>query len=191
MNKIVWLVVCLAILGTGIYYLYTKKEAAERYNFSTWKEFVPKSKLFKVLLPSTPQYAKDFIAIPNSEKKRRYDMYASDKVDGTLFLISVITYPSEVDTSSSNDILRQNIDDLIHNKADNQLTKILNNVLDGLNNIDFSIENQAFHVEGKAIQDDKTVYMLTYITRKENFDPKEYQYFFDSFQLLNKGNKVN
>src|ERR1700722_18419536 len=61
-------------------------------NFSDWKEYVPSSKRFKVMLPFTPpQYARNAIEIPNSDKKRRYEMYTSETVNGSLFMINVIT----------------------------------------------------------------------------------------------------
>jgi len=188
MSKFAFVFVCLAILGIGIYYVYMHEKMAEgeKEDFLTWKEFVPRSGLFKTLLPSPPQYGKDYIAIPNSDKKRRYDMYAAEKIDGTLFLISVITYPPEVDISSSDDIIRQNIEDLMHNKVDNRLTKLVNLSLHEHKTFDFSIENRDFDIQGRSIQDDHVVYMLVYITQKESFDPKEYQYFIDSFQLLNR-----
>lgn len=186
MKKVALIIVVLAILGMGFYYfyIYRQMEEGEAQNFATWKEFIPRSGLFKVLLPNAPQYAKDFIPIPDSTQKRRYDMYASEKIDGTLFLISMITYPPEVDTSFDEDILHQNIKELIHNKPHNNLTKILNGTFGDYQTFDFTIESKEFHVEGKAIKVDKIVYMLTYITPKENFDPEEYQHFINSFHLL-------
>lgn len=152
--------------------------------FSSWKEFVPQSRLFLVKLPSDPQYAKDLVAIPNSDQKRRFDMYASEKIDGTLFLVSIITYPDEADTSFTSDILRQTVEELMRNKPDNKLTKIQDNVFQLHPTLDFSFDSQQFHVEGKVIMVNKRVFVLSYVTRKNEFDPAEYQYFIDSFKLL-------
>lgn len=186
MKKVAIIVVCLVLLGFALDYAYNYWESkkGEAAHFATWTQFIPRSGLFKVLLPRTPQYGKDYISIPNSDKKRRYDMYASEKVDGTIFLISVITYPPEVDISSSNEILHQNLDELMHNKPGNHLTKLSNTIFQQHPTIEFSFENRDLHVEGKAIQDGHIVYMLTYITLKENFDSDEYQHFIDSFYLL-------
>ncbi len=186
MKKIAIIVVCLAILGVTLYsaYDYWLVRKGEADSLATWKEFIPRSDLFKVLLPYSPQYGKDYISIPNSDKKRRYDMYVAEKIDGTLFLISVISYPSEVDTSASDKILRQNLEELMHNKPDNRLVKLSDTIFQQDQAIEFSFENRDLHVEGKGIQDGHIVYMLSYIARKENFDPNEYQYFVDSFHLL-------
>lgn len=192
MKKFILTLTILTILGLALslYYFYhsnpEESESREKRNLATWKVFTPRSQLFKVSFPHKPQYAKDFIAIPNSDEKRRYDMYASEKVDGSLFLINVITYPSEVNTDPAEEILRQNIDELMHNKPDNRLTHMEKSSFDNLHAFDFTIENSDFFVEGKAILDGHIVYMLTYTTRDDNFDPEEYQHFINSFHLLRK-----
>jgi hypothetical protein len=193
MKKFITIIICLAILGIAFYYAYDywQMRKGELDNFATWKEFIPRSGLFKVLLPHAPQYAKDYISIPNSDQKRRYDMYVSEKIDGTVFLISVITYPPEADTSAPKEILRQNLDELMHQKPDNQLTKLLNTMFQQHQTLEFSFENRDLHVEGKAIQHDHIVYMLTYITNKQNFDPEEYHHFVHSFQILDQRKKIN
>lgn len=187
MQKIILAIISLVVLGIGLYYFYTyqQSEKGELDLFSTWKKFTPKSHLFTAILPNSPQYAKDFIAIPNTDKKRRYDMYASEKVDGTLFLISMITYPREIDTSFAEKILRQNIDEVMQKKLDNRELSVSKEMFQGRKAIDFSAEGEQFDIEGKAILDDHTVYLLTYTTHKNNYDPKEYQYFVDSFHILN------
>ena len=201
MYKIWITIACLAILLLGMFYFmpYLKNaykalpgtesisaDTENSENFSTWKKFAPQSGLFKVMLPDTPQYAKDLVAIPGSDKKRRYDMYASEKINGTLFLISVITYPQDVDTSLTDDILRQTLDELMKSHPDNRLSNFKNNLFKTHQTLDFSLNNGEIQVEGKILMVDKTVYVLSYITRNDNFDPKEYHHFMDSFELLNK-----
>jgi hypothetical protein len=189
MSKVALLAALIIILGIGTYYFNRNKrtEIGEQDNFATWNEFIPRSNLFKVLLPHAPQYGKDFLAIPKSEKKRRFDMYISEKIDGSLFLISVITYPPDYAAPPSNEMMRQNIEELIQNKSDNKLTKISNRPFEGRNALDYTIESKDFHVAGRSIHDDHVVYMLTYITRNENFDQEEYEHFIQSFHLLNNG----
>jgi hypothetical protein len=203
MNKIWMTIAFLAILLFGMFYLVprltnayktlpgidsavTNSDKNDSENFSDWKEFTPKSGLFKVMLPHPPQTAKDLVAIPGSDKKRRYDMYASEKIDGTLFLISAITYPHDVDTSLTDDILQQTLDELMKSNPDNRISKLKNNNFKTYRTLDFSLNNREFHVEGKILMVGKTVFVLSYITRNKSFNPNEYQKFIDSFELLNK-----
>lgn len=192
MKKFSIILVCLVLLGIGAYYAYDTwlADAGKKEYFSTWKKFVPSSKLFEVYLPNPPQYGKDFIKIPDSDKNRRYDMYASEKLDGSLFLISVITYPPEYDTSQSLTILRQNIDELMHQKAGNHLNTLLNKMFQNHSSVDFDFENKEFKVEGRAVHDDHIVYMLSYITKKENYSEDEYDFFINSFKILKPSKEV-
>lgn len=202
MSKFGITIACIAILLVGAFYLipslrnsykilpgilYDKTTtSSDKEDFSTWQDFIPRSGLFKVLLPHTPQYAKDLVSIPDSDKKRRYDMYASEKIDGTLFLISVITYPSEVDTKNSHEILNQTVNELMQSNVDNRLISRKEIQFEKYPAVDFSMNNRDFHVQGRAILVDKIVYVVSYITRKNDFDPVEYQHFIDSFELLKR-----
>jgi hypothetical protein len=194
MHKTGIVVVCLAILAAGLLYVKqgTKNDSSipahvsgsDPINFSTWQMFRPRSGLFEVLLPHSPQYAKDFVPIPGSELMRRYDMYASEKIDGTLFLISVITYPKEGENTEFSDILKQTVDELMRTKPDNKLSKQKESVFNGLRSMDFTMVNREFNVEGKVFMTDHIVYVLSYVTRKGEFNNVEYQHFIDSFKLL-------
>lgn len=180
------------ILLFGAYYAYNIRstQGGGAADFSTWKKFIPSSNLFEINLPNPPQYGKDYVQIPGTDKKRRYDMYASEKLDGTLFLITVITYPPNYDTHDSFKILQENIDDLMHQKVDNRLNNLLQSQFQNHDTLDFSFENKDFIVDGRSIHDDPIVYMLSYITKKNNFDHEEFQHFIDSFKILKPGSEA-
>ena len=193
MNKTAIILISLAILAAGL--IYVRKEAKEdssaqaqifdkaAENFNSWQSFKPRSGLFKVMLPHPPQYAKDLVPIPGSDQMRRYDMYASEKIDGTLFLISVITYPTEAEASESAEILKQIVEELMRSKPDNHLSNKKESRFKSYPALDFTIANQGFRVEGKVFMVGKAVYVLSYITRKDGFNKAEFQHFIDSFEL--------
>lgn len=152
--------------------------------FADWREFTPQAGKFKVLLPIVPQYAKAAVEIPNTDKKRRYEMYISEKVNGTIFMISVITYPPDFDTSDKEQMLNNIINELVTTNAGNRLKEIKNTVYQGHQAIDFNIANKEFDVQGKTFMIDKTVYFITYIARLSDVDNNEYNYFIKSFQII-------
>lgn len=204
MNRMGIVFVSLVIFLLGLYYLtrdsknfgVVKSQSTSAQNsameiFENWTPFKPKSDLFKVLLPHPPQYAKDLVPIPGSDKKRRYDMYASEKIDGTLFLISVITYPAEIDMTESHDILKQIVDELKNSKPDNQITKVKDSLFKNDPALDFTIINKELQVEGIAFIEGKTVFVLSYVSKKDHFDQTEYQHYIDSFELLDKNGLNN
>jgi len=155
-----------------------------------WDTFTPVSGLFQVSLPSPPKYGNDSILIPGTEIKRRFDVYASEQVDGTLFLISMITYPLDYDVSSSSDILRQNINELVEHKKDNHLIGISEKTIEKRPSFDFIFENQEMKVEGVGVHDDHLVYMLSYISKRDDFDSEEFKHFVDSFKILKPSKDV-
>lgn len=158
--------------------------ASEQNLFSDWKEFTPPSGSFKVLMPALPQYAKDSVAIPETDKKRRYEIFASEKIDGTLFMVSVITYPPDVDTTNTQNMLKGIVEELMHSKKDNRLKEINQNMHANYESLDFNFESKEFEIRGRVFMVDKTLYVLTYIVRKADFDQAEYKHFIDSFHLL-------
>lgn len=194
MKKLGVVVVCLALLAAGLLFLkqgikgLDRKPAtvpsAAQENYASWKEFKPKSGLFKVLLPSPPQYAKDLVPIPGKDEKRRYDMYASEKIDGTIFLISVISYPTDPQSSEVAQILKQTVDELMRSKPDNHLSKNTEAIFKNLPSLDFKIDNDELQVEGKVFMRGKNVYVLSYVARADQFGTDEFRHFVDSFELL-------
>lgn len=190
MNKTAIAVIGLAILIALFLFVKEGEKSTDRStsvdseNFSRWQEFRPRSGLFKVMLPHPPQYAKDLVPIPGSDQSRRYDMYASEKIDGTLFLVSVITYPDEAETSQVSDILKETVNELLHAKPDNKLSKLEEGMFKTQKSLDFSFLNGDLQVEGKVFIVGKTVYVLSYATRKNEFDSTEFKHFIDSFELI-------
>lgn len=158
---------------------------------ASWREFSPQSGSFKVLFPAVPQFAKEAVNIPNTDKKRRYEMYASETINGTVFMVSVITYPQDYDTTSKAQTIQSVIDELVASDPANHLLESRDTVFLDFPAMDFHMVNKEFDIEGKSFMNDKTVYVLTYVARNNDYDQKDYDYFINSFHLisqpLNKG----
>lgn len=189
MHKFGWFLIGLLLLAATAFYISSKHSSlgfSSIHDFSSWQEFIPRSELFKVEFPSVPQYAKDYVPIVGSDKRLRYDMYASEKIDGTLFLINVVTYPEEIDTSVSDDILHLTLDELMKSKPDNHLLHFEKKTIAKFPTLSFVIENTLFRTEGRILIHAKRVFILTYTTQPQNADPVEYQHFIKSFTFLPK-----
>lgn len=182
-------IICLIVLGVGLFF-YGKEDSLvtavtnDNGEIAVWKDFESTENLFKVKLPSTPQYAGDNISIPGSDKKREYNLYAAEGLDGSLFSISIIVYPQEVDTSNTLEILQQIVNEVKLSRPANQLIESKEALFKGYHGLNFIIENSNFHIKGKAFMVDKIVYVLSYATRKGAFIPEEYEKFVNSFEIL-------
>lgn len=185
MKKASFILLVIIFIALGYHYVYKEnRDEKTLKDFQTWQTFIPQSGLFEVSLPLPPHYGKDFVEIEGTDMKKRYDVYASERIDGTLLIVDAITYPPEYEVSSSRDVLSQNIDELIRDKHYNVLKPVVKGNDKGINTVNFSFESQDYRIEGKAFHDHQIVYLLAYISRIDGFDEGAYQHFIDSFKIL-------
>jgi len=149
-----------------------------------WSKFFPFTGKFTVYLPKAPKYAIDVINEPNTDIKRWYEMYASEEVNGTVFLLNLISYQSEPDPHHVKNLLHNVINELVSSNLNNHVIEIKDGTFKEREAVFFNIENEAIEVKGVAFLAGKTIYQLTYTSLSENFEDDEYQNFINSFELV-------
>jgi hypothetical protein len=149
--------------------------------FSTWKDFKAPNLKFSVMVPSYPQNAKQTMKDPKTKDVRKYDMYVSEKDDGSLFMISLIQFPDSKETPEY--IQKSVVNDLLASNPQNQLKSMKVGDYKGKKTLDFSIVNNDMTVDGMAFSDGDTLYLLSAIFKNSAYHPEEYQYFINSFDL--------
>ncbi|MBA2369411.1 MAG: hypothetical protein H0V82_10375 [Candidatus Protochlamydia sp.] len=154
--------------------------------YSDWNEFTPKTGLFKVRLPSTPQFANETVNIPGTDLKRLYEMYAAEKINGAVFMVSVITYPPSFPITNNQELLHEVIDELVASNTNNRLLETRDGEFKSHPNVDFHMVNKEYDIEGKAFLVGKIMYVLTYVVKNTDYDTNDYQYFLNSFELTTK-----
>ena len=92
----------------------------EDFSFQNWREFTAPSGKFTVLLPVLPQHATENVNDPETQQKRKYDMYVSEKHNGTIFMINLITL-SGTSSIDREKILNHTMNDLISAQPGSQL----------------------------------------------------------------------
>lgn len=198
MSKSVGIIILIAVVA-GLFFLVDNIKSAYKVipitadptmqvaPFSDWREFVSTTNGFKVSLPDYPQHASQNVSIPKTDKKRKYEMYAAEKVDGTVFMISVITYPSESDLVSPVAATEEIVREMMEKNPNNKLEKIDYTIFEGHEAGDFNIENPDRKIKGKAVVIGKVLYLLTYIAKKENFSEEDYTHFIKTFDFIPMG----
>lgn len=153
-------------------------------SFEDWRQFVSDHKKFKVLMPNMPHHATESLNDPKTQDKRIYDIYVSEKSNGTIFMISLITYPEDKETSDPAKLLKSIVDEMIASNPNNKL--LSSRELSYLNNkaVDFSVENADVHMDSRAFVKGNTLYVLSYIAKIGDYNPSEYEHFIDSFNLI-------
>ena len=152
--------------------------------FEEWREFTSAIGEFKVMLPAVPLHAEESLPVPESKVVLQYNMYASESNDGTTFMISLITYPEEIDTSKPENMLENVMNEMVSANPTNSLRSLNFHEFLGHKALDFFIESPEIVVNSRAFVSGKTLYLLTMIDKKEQYDEEEFLYFINSFELL-------
>lgn len=151
--------------------------------YTDWRSFSPPDRKFAVLLPVPPQHAKDTVEIPRSELKRSYEMYISETLNGSIFMISIITYPREYPVVDQKSTLNDLVQEMVQTHSQNRLFSSQEGTFDKFPAVSFDINNPIYHIVGKVIAVQNTYYLLSYLAKKEQFDQVEYDYFLRNFQI--------
>ncbi len=160
--------------------LAASKEGATS-QFSSWRDYTSPSGGFSVMVPAFPQNATQTTRDPKTKQVRKYDMYVSEKSDGTLFMISLIKFP---ESKEAPEILQKSVvNDLLAANPTNQLKTMKVGELKGNKTLDFSIENGEMTIEGRTFTIGDTLYMISAIFRNSSYNPEEFNYFVSSFDL--------
>lgn len=164
----------------------TKHPELAKFEFQNWREFsAPKGK-FKVLLPTLPQHAVDNVKEAQHAKTRKYEMYVSEKNDGTIFMISLITFSDPKATQDKEKLMRAMMQDMLASNPKNELKQVNSGKYKGFDSLDYSFANQDTQVDAKTFLVDNTLYMLTRAAKLQNYNTEEFEFFINSFDLPKK-----
>lgn len=151
--------------------------------FADWREFTAQENAFTVQLPQPAQYASESAPIPDTGLQRAYEMYISQQLNGTIYMISMITYPAQIDTSNQNQMVEDFVQEIVRSRGDNRLQQSSKVSYQGREAVNFIIKNKDYDMKAMAFMIDKTVYLLSYVAQKNNFNEDEYNHFINSFRL--------
>ncbi len=150
--------------------------------YGEWRRFAAEDGSFSVNLPVLPQRAENHRKDETTGEERKYDMYAAEKNDGTVFIISMIT--SDQDSTQPTASLLENVkDEMVAAHPDNKLVASKNGTFLGHDDMDVTIENPKALIKGKAFAVGPTLYLLMYVANKDHYDQSEYDHFISSFNL--------
>lgn len=197
MSKIWWIIGLVALAMAGfLFFNYSRdfastalshpelKEYAES-QFQNWHEFSAPLAKFKVLVPVLPQHGTDTLNDPKTQETRKYDIYVSEKDDGTIFMISMITMMNG-EAKLDKNTLTTVMNDILAASPNNKLKIMKMGTYKQYPALDFSIENDQVNIDGKAFLVGNTLYLLTSVAKIINYKKQEFEFFVNSFQLSNQ-----
>lgn len=147
-----------------------------------WHQFTV-SPSFEVQFPTLPQHATEKIEDPKTKEPRQYEMFVSEKDNGTIFMISIIKLldvsKAKIDQSALSNVMS----DMLNSTPNSKLKDMKMGSYKQYPSIDFSIENDQINIDGKVFLVNNTMYVLTSAAKMGVYKPQESKYFFDSFEL--------
>jgi hypothetical protein len=153
--------------------------------FTSWRPYDSPSGKFSVMFPAAAQNATQNITDPKTQTIRHYDMYVAQKGNGSMFMISLITFSSNI---SSDDMLKKTvISDLLAANPQNQLKEMKVGSFENFQTMDFMIANSDTTVQGMTFVDGNTLYLISAVFPNRFYSADEYNYFIKSFELQKSG----
>lgn len=161
-----------------------------KLELQNWHEFTPQSNGFKVLFPTLPQHATEKLNDPHTNESRLYDMFVSQKENGNIYMISVITLLDPT-IKLNESMLSSVVDNMVTASPTTKVTKMEMGNYKTYPSIDFSLESPQGYVDGKAFLVGNRLYMLTGVSNLTNYNRMEFDFFVNSFQLTSDKLKSN
>lgn len=151
--------------------------------FQDWHEYSSPTGKFKVLLPTLPQRATENVKDPHSNGVRHYDMYVSEKQNGTTFLVSLISFPSNADVQAQKTLINTFITDMVATNPKNELKELSQVQYKDQEATSFQIVNDQLVVNGIAFTKVDTLYVISTLFKKDNQNKMDWDFFMNSFEL--------
>lgn len=194
MYKIIALLLSAFLVGYFFIGMQSKNEdpsyelAFDSDSIKTWKKFEPISGKFSIMFPSIPQHAIDEVNVPKTNIKRQYEIFVAEELDGTVYMINLITYPPGFNLSNPQELLHNVIKESIANNVNNHIIEIKDSKQDDRDIVSFHAENNDFQIKGESFLIGSTVYLLSYTATKDLFNDEEYKHFAASL-IINEDEK--
>lgn len=161
--------------------------ALEKYNFQDWHAFSSPDQTFQVMFPTLPQHAKETVKDKKNGDERKYEMYVSEKEDGTMFMISTITFKKlKNDPVEDQKLLSEMMNDMVASNPKNVLQKSKEGDYKGHRTLEYTINNNELSIEVKSFLVKDRMYVMSRIAKLSNYNAEEYNFFINSFDLTAK-----
>jgi hypothetical protein len=148
-----------------------------------WIDYSPSNKTFQVKLPSLPQTTSKTFTDPNTQEKRSYEMFVSEKKDGTVFLISIINFKDLKSNVQDDEMLTAVANDMMTTHPDNKLIKTEAGKFKGNPSLKFELASDKVKIDTLTFIIGKKLYVLNRVAPAGSSDMKEFDFFTNSFDV--------
>jgi len=156
---------------------------------SSWKSFTSTQGNFTIDLPSEPQEIEQKIDIPKTDLSIQYMTYLSEPQDNVVYVVSVWTYPPEIDMDRPDINLQDGFGGMLSALPGAEVLFMQMKEVQGFQALEFTVKSEEIYFRGMLLLAHNTLYQI-FTVYKEG-DKKEheemdqnYQHFMGSLRLL-------
>lgn len=156
----------------------------EQQPYSDWKDFTAPSGKFKGRFPMTPRHVSESSQDPRSNTTRRYNIYVAEQLDATAYMVTSINFVDKFNPENNPHVLDDTVSDMVSSNAQNVLVSKEETKIQGLKAVKFKIDNgKMTQIEGLVFVADKTLYILTRISKMGTANEEDFDHFIKSFSI--------
>lgn len=153
--------------------------------YAEWKEFTAPSGNFKGIFPLTPKQLSESSQDPRSHAMRRYNIYIAEQLDSTVYMVTTINFTEKFNPEQDSHILANTIADMVASNAQNTLVSTTEETFQGRKALKFNIDNgKAHHIIGLTFVADKTLFIITRISKNEKNSDEDFDHFVKGFTII-------
>ncbi|MCB1112789.1 MAG: hypothetical protein H7A37_08970 [Chlamydiales bacterium] len=166
--------------------LLSGSSAGDPADVANWTEYEDVDEMFKVNLPSPPEHVSQTITDRVTNQIRHYSIYASKDLEGTVYMVTEITFPSEIDPTDNEDLLHDVVKEMVASKPTNELVSMESTTFHGGPAVNFQINgNEDTVIYGVTFSKNKKLYTVSSIGATKYNDEAKFEKFADSFFAKN------
>ncbi len=159
---------------------------AEEMKQVEWQLFTSTEGNFTIQLPTEPQIVDQKIEIPKTDLLIRYQTYLSEPHENVVYVVSVWTYPPEIDMSRPEVNLQDGFGGMLAALPDAEVKSMRQFEVEGADALEFLVKSDTILFQGQLILSGNTLYQVFAVYQEQEADRVQYQKFIDSFHFLQK-----
>ncbi|MCB1213323.1 MAG: hypothetical protein KDK40_03400 [Chlamydiia bacterium] len=148
-------------------------------DYSSWYSY--NNALFSVDFPLLPQQFSQVFTDPISGEKRDYEIVSAERIEGTLFIVTLIK-PLRKSLYSDSALIDGLISDMVKNSPDNNLSSREESQFLGHSSTTFAIQSPEQHSITRAVVLSPYLIALSVLGEAENVHREEFDHFVGSFR---------
>lgn len=161
------------------------KKIASKQQASDWKSFTSTQGNFSIVFPTEPQEIDQKIDIPKTELSIQYQTYLSEPHDNVVYVVSVWTYPPEIDMSRPEVNLQDGFGGMLSALPGSEVISMEMKDFQGFKGLEFLVKSEDIYFQGMLILANNTLYQVFAVYKESEKELVDYQKFIGSFTFLN------